>query len=86
MSHIQTLEKLLKEDVLVEVNTTIKELEEALSQKNNKDLNEEVQYMKEVKKYFDEVLADIENNSLTQEQALDILEGLEEMRADNQDV
>ncbi len=42
--------------------------------------------MLQVKQYFDEVLLDIENNSITQEQALDILEGLEEMKVDNQEI
>jgi cellobiose phosphorylase len=86
MSHIQELETLLKKDVLIEVNDNIKELKEMLKNKKTKPIEEELHYMEEIKKYFDEVVADIENNSITQEQALDILEGLEEMRADNQEV
>lgn len=87
MNHIETLEKLLKEDVLLEVSENIKELQEAINQTpKDKSLKEEFKYMQEVKAYFDEVLVDIENKTITQEQALDILEGLEDMRIDNQEV
>ncbi len=87
MNHIETLEKLLKEDVLLEVNENIKELQEAIQQTpKDKALKEEFKYMQEVKAYFDEVLLDIEHKTITQEQALDILEGLEDMRIDNQEV
>ena len=42
MNYIKELEKLLKEDVLVEVNENIKELNEALvKKKNDKNLKEE---------------------------------------------
>lgn len=86
MDHIKELKKLLEEDVLLEVAENIQELENEMSKKKNKALKEEMNYMKEVKKYFDEVLTDIENNSITQDQALDILEGLEDMRAENQEI
>lgn len=87
MNHIETLEKLLKEDVLLEINENLKELQEAINQTpKDKTLKEELKYMQEVKAYFDEVLADIEHKTITQEQALDILEGLEDMRIDNQEV
>lgn len=87
MDYIKQLEELLKTDVLVEVNQNIKDLKDAInSTKKNKEFKEELKYMEEVKLYFDEVLIDIEKNILTQEQALDILEGLDDMRADNQEV
>ena len=86
MDYIKNLEKLLKEDVLLEVNENIKEIKESLEKKKDKALKEELEYMNEVKKYFDEVLLDIEHKTITQEEALDILEGLEDMRADNQEV
>jgi predicted RNA-binding protein with EMAP domain len=86
MDYIKNLEKLLKEDVLLEVNENIKEIKESLEKKKDKALKEELDYMNEVKKYFDEVLLDIEQKTITQEEALDILEGLEDMRADNQEV
>ncbi|RXJ68271.1 hypothetical protein CRV08_08445 [Halarcobacter ebronensis] len=86
MDYIKQLDELLKKDVLVEVNENIKEIEEELKKKKNKALKEELEYMLQVKLYFDEVLVDIKNNSLTQEQALDILEGLEDMKIENQEV
>lgn len=86
MDYIKDLENLLKTDILIEVNNDIKELQKELEKKKKKALNEELEYMLQVKQYFDEVLLDIENNSITQEQALDILEGLEEMKVDNQEI
>ncbi|RXJ90710.1 hypothetical protein CRV01_06045 [Arcobacter sp. CECT 8983] len=86
MDYIKQLEELVKEDVLVEVNENIREIREELAKKSTNDLKEELEYMKQIKQYFDEVLADIENNTISQEEALDIIEGLEDMRAENQEV
>ena len=86
MSNVKQLEELLTNDVLKEINENIKELSEIANKKKNKASKEELDYMKDVKKYFDDVLADIKNNTLTEEQAIDILEGLEDMRVENQEV
>ncbi|XOB63562.1 hypothetical protein ACMC56_07045 [Campylobacterota bacterium DY0563] len=86
MDYIKELETLLKTDVLVEVNKDVQELEKEYSQKKKKAIKEELEYMLQVKLYFDEVLMDIENKTLTQEQALDILEGLEDMKVENQEI
>lgn len=85
MDYIKELTQLIKNDILPEVNENIKEIETQLSKKKNKSLKEELDYMKQVKLYFDEVLIDVDKNLLTQEQALDILEGLEDMKVENQD-
>lgn len=85
MDHIKELTKLIQTDILPEVNDNIKDIETQLAKKKNKALKEELDYMKQVKLYFDEVLIDVEKNLLTQEQALDILEGLEDMKVENQD-
>jgi hypothetical protein len=79
MDYIKELEEIVKNDVLIEIS-------QIKDSKKNKDLKEELKYMEQVKLYFDEVILDIENKTMTQEQALDILEGLEDMRADNQEV
>ena len=42
--------------------------------------------MNQVKQYFVEVIVDINNASITQEEAKDILEGLDDMRIENQEV
>lgn len=87
MSNIKKLETLVKTDIMPEVKETIAELEEEIKRvKKNKDLKEELDYMREIRKYFNEVLLDVDNNSITEEQALDILEGLEDMRAENQEI
>jgi len=87
VDYIKNLEKLLKDDVLVEINETINGIKSALDKKkNDKALKDELKYMNDVKKYFDEVLIDIEKQTITQEEALDILEGLEDMRVENQEV
>lgn len=87
MDYIKDLEKLLRDDVLIEVNEQINGINNALEKKkNDKGLKEELNYINEVKKYFDEVLVDIENKTITQEEALDILEGLEDMKIENQEI
>ena len=87
MDYIKELKELLENDILLEVNENINELKDEISKtKKNKSLKEELKYMEEVKLYFDEVLLDIKNNTLTNQQALDILEGLDDMRVDNQEV
>lgn len=84
MSNIKELKELLTTDILPEVKDSIKELETELKKKNtNKELKEELKYMLDVKAYFDEALLNIENKSMTDEIALDILEGLEEMKIDD---
>jgi len=85
MNYIKELTNLIQTDILPEVNENLKDIETQLSKKKNKALKEELDYMKQVKLYFDEVLIDIDKNLLTQEQALDILEGLEDMKVENQD-
>lgn len=89
MSNIKKLDELLKTDVLVEIKETIDELEtniKTASKKDAKVLKEELEYINQVKQYFDDVVLDIENKTLTEDQALDILDGLEDMRIENQEV
>lgn len=54
-------------------------------QKNNSELQDELVYMEDVKKYYDEVIVHIEKNLLKEEEAIQILEDLEDMRADDDD-
>ena len=51
---------------------------------SSKDDKDELKYLEEMKAYFDEVELDIANNNLSEEDALDILEVLEEMRLDKE--
>ena len=86
MSKIKELEEILKNDVLIEVNEEIEALNKLISkEKKNKDLQIELEYMLDVKKFYDEALLHIEKNSLTEEQAMNLLADLEDMRADDED-
>ena len=83
MSKIQELEKLLKEDVLPELEENVDELLDVVEgKKSTKEDKDELKYMEDIKLYFDEVILDIENNNLKDEEAIEILEVLEEMRLD----
>ena len=83
MSKIKELEKLLTEFVIAEIDQNIEELMDITdSKKCTKEDKDELKYMEDIKLYFDEVLLDIENNSLKEEDAIEILEVLEEMRLD----
>ena len=86
MSKIKELEKILKTDVLIEVNNEITKIKKLMTkQKNNSELQDELVYMEDVKKYYDEVIIHIEKNLLKEEEAIQILEDLEDMRADDDD-
>ena len=58
MNKIEELEKILITDVLIEVEEEIKGLKKLISkQNNNNELQDELSYMEDVKKYYGEVLA-----------------------------
>lgn len=84
MDYVKQLEDIIKNDILIEVEDELKELEKI--KKRDRKVKDGILYMQEVKRYFDEVIIDIEKNLLTQEQALDILEGLEDMKIENQEI
>ena len=85
MSNIKKLEKILKEEVIPELDENLEEMMDIVDSGNcSKDDKDELKYLEEMKAYFDEVELDISNNSLTEEDALDILEILEDMRLDKE--
>ena len=87
MSAIKELEKILKTEVLIQVNEEIKTLEKFISkQKDSEDLKTHLEYMLDVKKYYDEVLIHIEKNILSEEDAVKILQDLEDMSDDEDDI
>jgi len=86
MSNIKKLEKLLKDDVLVEIDENIKELETELSRKKNQGIQDDLKYMQDVKAYFNDAILNIENGSMTEEIAIEMLEDLESMKTDEDDV
>ena len=86
MNKIEELEKILITDDLIEVEEEIKGLKKLISkQNNNNELQDELSYMEDVKKYYDEVLAFIKKGLLKEDEAIKILADLEDMRADDED-
>ena len=86
MNKIEELEKILITDVLIEVEEEIKGLKKLISKQNsNNELQDELSYMEDVKKYYDEVLAFIKKGLLKEDEAIKILADLEDMRADDED-
>ncbi|MCP4970846.1 MAG: hypothetical protein GY932_09670 [Arcobacter sp.] len=87
MSKVKELEKILKEDIMIELEESIEALvSKVKKKKNDKDLKEELKYLREVQTYFDATLYEIDNNNLKEEEALEILDTLEEMRIENQEI
>ena len=87
MNSIEQLEKLLKTEVLVQVNEEIKTIKKLIEkQKNNEDLKIELNYILDVKKYYDEVITHIEKKILKEEDAVKILQDLEDMIDDKDDI
>ncbi|WP_198304499.1 hypothetical protein [Arcobacter vandammei] len=87
MSKIKELEILLKTDVLVEVEDEIVAIKKLLEKNsNNKNLKIELEYMQDVKKFYNEALNQIEKGSLSEEEANNILLDLEDMREDEDEI
>lgn len=85
MSNIKKLAKILKEELIPELDENLEEIIDIIDSGNgSKDDKDELKYLEEMKAYFDEVELDIANNNLSEEDALDILEVLEEMRLDKE--
>ena len=87
MNVIEQLEKLLKTEVLIQVNEEIETIEKFLKkQKDSEDLKIELEYMLDVKKYYEQVLLHIEKKILKEDDAVKILQDLEDMREDEDDL
>lgn len=85
MSNIEKLAKILKEELIPELDENLEEIMDIIDSGDaSKDDKDELKYLEEMKAYFDEVELDIANNNLSEEDALDILEVLEEMRLDKE--
>ena len=87
MGAIEDLEKILRTEVLIQVEEEIKTIEKFVNkQKDSEDLKAELEYMLDVKKYYDQVILHIEKKILSQEDAIKILQDLEDMRDDEDDL
>lgn len=84
MNKITELEKLLNEEFIIELDDSINEILNIIdSEKNTKDAQKELDELEEIKVYFDDVLLDIKNDKLSENDAIDILNILEEMSFEN---
>ncbi len=87
MGAIEDLEKILRTEVLIQVEEEIKTIEKFVNkQKDSEDLKVELDYMLDVKKYYDQVIIHIEKKILSEEDAVKILQDLEDMRDDEDDI
>ena len=87
MNVVDQLEKLLRTEVLIQVDEEIATVKKFLAkQKDSEDLKIELDYMLDVKKYYDQVIAHIEKKILSEEDAVKILQDLEDMREDEDDI
>ena len=87
MNVVDQLEKLLRTEVLIQVDEEIETIKKFLAkQKDSEDLKIELDYMLDVKKYYDQVMLHIEKKILSEEDAVKILKDLEDMREDEDDI
>ena len=87
MNVIEQLEKLLRTEVLIQVDEEIATVKKFLAkQKDSEDLKIELEYILDVKKYYDQVIVHIEKKILSEEDAVKILQDLEDMREDEDDI
>jgi AAA+ ATPase superfamily predicted ATPase len=87
MNVVDQLEKLLRTEVLIQVDEEIATIKKFLAkQKDSEDLKVELDYMLDVKKYYDQVISHIEKKILSEEDAVKILQDLEDMREDEDDI
>lgn len=87
MSKIKELEELLKNDVMIELKNNIEEVSKhVIKKKKDKDAKEELKNMKDLEEDFIDVLKDIENGDMSEEEAHEIIEELDNLRVDEGDL
>lgn len=85
MSIQKKLEKLIQNEVLIEIEDYIDELFELIaSKKDSINVKEELETMKEMKKDFELMLEDIKSGEMDDEEAQEILEEIIEMRKEEE--
>ena len=84
MSIQKELENLIKNEVLVEIEDYIDELFEIIAAKKEDDeIKEELKQMQEMKKDFEEMLADLVHGDIDDEEAKEIIQEINEMRKED---
>ncbi|RXJ82852.1 hypothetical protein [Arcobacter cloacae] len=80
----QELEKLIKDEVLVEIEDYIDELFEIVaSKKEDENTKEELSQMQEMKKDFEEMLTDLQNGEIDEDECKEIIDEINEMRRED---
>ncbi|CAM3865095.1 hypothetical protein [Arcobacter cloacae] len=80
----QELEKLIKDEVLLEIEDYIDELFEIIaSKKEDENTKEELSQMQEMKKDFEEMLFDLQNGEIDEEECKEIIDEINEMRRED---
>lgn len=90
MNNIKKIEKLLEEDLLIELKESIEELKNVIKKLKDsveiKEANEELENMCDLEEDFISLLKDAKKGDLSEEEAKEILEELEEMKLDDNDL
>lgn len=80
----EELEKLIKDEVLLEIEDYIDELFEIVaSKKEDENTKEELIQMQEMKKDFEEMLTDLQNGEIDDEECKEIIDEINEMRRED---
>ncbi|MCJ8327489.1 MAG: hypothetical protein MJK08_10360 [Campylobacterales bacterium] len=86
MTKIQELEELLKHDVIIDLEDYIDDLFEIVAKKKEtEETKEELKNMQELKGDFEDMLEDIKKGDMDEEEAIEILEELHQMKAENEE-
>ncbi|NQY52645.1 MAG: hypothetical protein HRT42_03635 [Campylobacteraceae bacterium] len=86
MTKIQELEELLKHDVIIDLEDYIDDLFEIVAKKKEtEETKEELKNMQELKGDFEDMLEDIKKGDMDEEEAIEILEELHQMKVENEE-
>lgn len=81
MNNIEKLQTVLFEEFLPELEESLREMSTYVqSWKATEDDKEEFEELKEMKNYFENLLEDIKNKNLSDNDAIEILKALDEIR------
>jgi F0F1-type ATP synthase delta subunit len=85
MSAKEELERLLKDEVLLEIEDYIDELFELVAAKKaDDDVKDELKSVQEMKEDFHKMLEDLENDEIDEEEAQEIVDELKEMQEEEE--
>ncbi|GGD47218.1 hypothetical protein GCM10012288_21830 [Malaciobacter pacificus] len=83
MTNTEKLEKLLKEEFIPELDEALLELANITqSWKATSEDKEEFEDLKQMKKFFDKVIEDLNENAINEDEAKELISAIEEMKLD----